>query len=106
MAERYEMVGLRTNDVEALGVQIYTTRRKDEQEWIRIFGKADVPPTEVLPESETVHEHRNRQLVRYGHLIFHMPIPVASDRVNKAIYLSDISSLRLLIFVSLPCRFL
>jgi len=57
------------------------------------------PPWELLPESEIVHEYHNRKFVKYGHLIFHMPIPVASVGVNKFIYGSDISSICLPIFV-------
>jgi len=87
-------------------VQTYRTRRKDEQEWVRILEEAEVPPWEVLPESEIVHDHYNRKFVKYGHLILHMPIPVALDRVYKVIYRSDISSVCLTIFVGFPCLFL
>jgi hypothetical protein len=91
-----------------MGMQRCATRRYVEQEWIRILGKAEVPPREVLPESEMVHEYYNRKLVKYGQLILHMPIQMVSDRVNKVIrvYRSEISSLCLLIFVSFPCLFL
>ena len=48
-----------------------------------------------------MQEHYNRKLVKYGHLILYVPNPMASDRVNKVLRCSDISSLCLPIFVGM-----